>query len=420
MEKDQQVYDVIVIGGGASGMMTALVAAQNGCKVLLLEKNKRLGEKLRITGGGRCNITNAEEDIRIFLKNYQKAEQYLYSAFSQFDNIATMQLFESIKLPLKIEARKRVFPASEKASDVIHVLTNRMHRLGVDIRTKTTVSGFELLDTTIQAITTSQSAFSARSYVLATGGLSRPETGSTGDGFTWLEGLGHNVRTPTPSITPLAVKETWVSLVAGVTVKDVTITFFSNKKNAFKLKGDILFTHFGMSGPLLLNSAYRVGDLLENGEVTASVDLFPAIDSKALDQRCIAILDQNGPKLLKNVLPLLTPSGFAPALRVLCQDSIPLDAKCSEVSKASRQLLVTLLKNVPLTIDKLMGFERAVVADGGVSLNEVDTRTMRSKKITNLYITGDMLDINRPSGGYSLQLCWTSGYVAGTDAAKTR
>jgi predicted Rossmann fold flavoprotein len=419
MEPAATTYDLIVIGGGASGMMAAIVAAEQHKTVLLIEKNKRLGEKLRITGGGRCNITNAEEDIRLFLKKYQKAEQFLYSPFSQFNNADTMAFFEDIKLPLKVEANKRVFPASDQASDVIHVLINRLHRLGVTLLTKATVTGITMEDSHITSVQVGKTSYTARHYVLATGGLSRPETGSTGDGFGWLRALGHTVRKPTPSITPLAIKESWIAHAAGVTVHEARITFYGDEKRAFSLHGSILFTHFGISGPLILNAAYRVGELLEKGSVTALIDLFPNLDTKTLDTSLVNVLNENGTKQLKNVLPLIAPHGLAALTKERCLGHVSLETKCSEVSKEQRQILVGILKELPFTIDKLMGYEKAVVADGGVSLKEVDTRTMRSKKIANLYITGDMLDITRPSGGYSLQLCWTSGYVAAMHASQS-
>lgn len=411
--------DVLVIGGGASGMMAAIVAAQNGASVLLIEKNKRLGEKLRISGGGRCNIYNAEQDLKTYLKNYGKAEQFLYSAFTKFSTADTIDFFDSIKLPTKVEAKNRAFPVSEKAVDVVHAMTNKLHRLGVTTLTNTAVTKINYSDGTITSVECGSDMFNATSYILATGGTSRPETGSTGDGLDWLRTLGHDVKTPTPTITPLALKDPWVSKLAGVTARSVTITFYADNKRAFKLAGDILFTHFGISGPLILNNAYKVGDLLDTGtKVTATIDCVPTIDIKTLDTKVIQALNNDGIKQLKNVLSVFVPAGLNPAIKETLKQEINFELKASEVNKQTRKLIVDTLKSLPITVDRLMGFEKAVVADGGINLKDIDTRTMQSKKIANLYITGDLLDINRPSGGYSLQLCWTTGYVAGLEAAK--
>jgi hypothetical protein len=411
-------YGVIVIGGGASGMMAAIAAAEYGASVVLIEKNKRLGEKLRITGGGRCNITNAELDVRVLLKNYGAAEKFLYSAFTTFGIKDTIEFFENIKLPIQVEDRKRAFPISEKAVDVVHVMQNRLHRLGVKLLLNTAVTSINTVNGKIEGVSCDDIIYTANSYVFATGGTSRPETGSTGDGFGWLKKLGHTTKTPTPTITPLALRDQWVSRVAGVTAKDAGITFYCNGAKAFKLRGDILFTHFGISGPLILNNAYKVADILQAGDVTALLDFFPDINPKLLDQQIINVLNANGTKLLKNTLTMFAPKGLTPALLLQLHTAINFETKNSEVTKPMREKLVQTLKAMSISIEKLMGFEKAVVADGGVELKEIDMRTMRSKKVSNLFITGDLLNINRPSGGYSLQLCWTTGYIAGTHAAQ--
>ncbi len=417
MNDQNKHYDVIVIGGGASGMMAAISARQQGASVLIIEKNKRLGEKLRITGGGRCNITNVEDDIRVLLKNYGTAEKFLYSAFTSYGVAHTIEFFEAIKLPIKIEDRKRAFPVSQKAVDVVHVLQNRLHRLGVELALNVEVTAINSSEGKITSVVCGSTTYTANNYILATGGTSRPQTGSTGDGFGWLKQLGHTTKAPTPTITPLALHEQWISHIAGVTAQDVAITFYSNGANAFKLRGNILFTHFGVSGPLILNNAYKVADLLQAGDVTAHIDHFPDLNNKQLDQQIISVLNENGTKMLKNSLAMFAPKGLTPALILQLQKSINFDTKNSEVSKDIRTVLVNALKAMPVTVQKLMGFEKAVVADGGVDLKEIDMRTMRSQKISNLFITGDLLDITRPSGGYSLQLCWTTGHIAGLNAA---
>jgi len=408
-------YEVIVIGGGASGMMAAGRAAQLGKRVLLIEKNKQLGEKLKISGGGRCNITNAEEDIRVFLSFYGKAEQFLYSAFTQFSNKDTFTFFEGLGLPLVVQARKRAFPHTEKALDVFKTLVRYMEQSKVTILANAKVTAITGENAAIKSITAGGQTYTADSYIVATGGVSHPETGSTGDGFNWLRDLGHTVAKPTPTIVPIAIKESWVHSLAGVSLTFMKITFFVDGKKAFSKTGKLLFTHFGISGPLILNSAAQVGDLLHTGEMTATIDAYPDTDHGALEKKIISIFDANKNKNVKNIFDELVPHGTVNAILSLLPTLDP-DTKVHSVTKEQRKQLVHLLKALPLTVTGLMGFDRAVIADGGVPLSEVDTKTFRSTKVTNLFITGDLLHITRPSGGFSLQLCWTSGYISGSNA----
>lgn len=405
-------YDVIVIGGGASGLMAAGRAAERGLSVLLLEKNKRLGEKLRISGGGRCNITNAEPNERVLLKKYGKAEQYLYSLFSQFGTTDTFSFFESKKLPLVVQARNRAFPHTEKAEDVARVLEAFCKAGKVTIQTGSPVTKIHIENGAVTGVSVGKETYTARSYVLATGGVSHPETGSTGDGFRWLRDLGHTVHKPTPTIVPLKTEESWSHTLAGVSLSFMKITFFVEGKRAFSITGKVLFTHFGLSGPLILNAATKVADLLYNGTVTATIDAYPDTDLGALDRRITAVFDTHKNKTLKNVLKEIVPDGTSKGILMLIDPAL-VEKKVHSISRDERKALVRLLKTLPLTVTGLMGFDRAVVADGGVPLDELDMRTMRSKKLSNLFITGDLLHINRPSGGYSLQLCWSTGYAAG-------
>jgi len=413
----EDVYDVLVVGGGASGLMAAGRAAELGKRVLILEKNKRVGEKLYISGGGRCNITNAEEDERVLLHAYGKAEQFLYSVFAQFSNKDTFTFFESRKLPLVVQARKRAFPASEKAADVVHTLERYITDGGVTLRTNSPVTRVLGDKTGIIGVACGAKIYTAKKYIFCTGSVSHPETGSTGDGFKWLEKLGHSIESPTPSIVPLKVKEVWPTLLSGMSLSFMKITFFIEGKKAFSKTGKILFTHFGLSGPLILNSSTAVSDLLYEGVVTATIDMYPDTDLGALERSVISVFDKNKNKALKNVLKDVVPDGTTRGILPLLEGKIDVTKKVHSVTKEERKVLVHLLKALPLTVEGLMGFDRAVIADGGVPLNEIDMRSMQSKKIPNLYLTGDLLHINRPSGGYSLQLCWSTGYVAGTHAA---
>ncbi len=409
------VWDVIVVGGGASGMMAALTAAENGKKVLILEKNKHLGEKLNITGGGRCNITNAEFNVRQFLKIYGKSEPYLHSPFSQFSAKDTFTFFESRGLPLVVQARNRAFPKTEKATDVCNVMKKAIQKAGVTVETNATVTRIFHEDGKITGIMAGKQEYQARSYILATGGQSHPETGSTGDGFKWLTDLGHTVKSPTPTIVPIAVHEEWIKSLAGVSLSFMKISFFLEDKRQFSKKGKVLFTHFGLSGPLILNSSTQVSELLQSGWVRAEIDAYPDTDHGTLEKQILKVFDANKNKMLKSIFKEITPEGTSYAIMTLLQE-INFETKVHSVSKEHRKMIVHLLKALPVTVTNLMGFDRAVVADGGVTLDEIDTKTMQSKVLSNLYVTGDLLHINRPSGGFSLQLCWTTGYVAGKSA----
>lgn len=415
MKLQQEVFDVVVIGGGASGIMAALVAGEAGKKVLILEKNKELGVKLKITGGGRCNITNAELDTRAFLSNFGKAADFLFSPFSQFGVQSTFDFFEARGLPLTVQARKRAFPKTEKALDVFKCLKRALDKNQVFIKTSCVVKKINHKSGKVTEIETNQGMFTGHSYILATGGVSHPETGSTGDGFKWLRDLGHSVQAPTPTIVPLAVEEAWVKILAGTALSFMKITFYLEGKKQFSKTGKVLFTHFGLSGPLILNCASAVAGLLQAGRVSATIDAYPDTDLGSLEKQIIKTFDEHKNKTLKTVFKLLVPAGTAVVLQTLLP-TINFEAQVNTITKEERKKIVCVLKALPVTITNLMGYDRAVVADGGVTLTEVDTCTMRSRKLENLFITGDLLHINRPSGGYSLQLCWTTGYVAGKNA----
>ena len=416
MTTDRKIIhtDVLIIGGGSAGLMAGAIASSFDKKVLILEKNHDFGEKLKITGGGRCNITNKEDDIHKLLNNYGDASKYLYSPFSEFGVQDTFNFFESRGLKLKVEDRKRTFPITEKAMDVYEVLFNELKKNKVDLRADEAVKEIKLENNLIKSVETKNGIYIANSYILATGGLSHPETGSTGDGFKWLKTFDFNISEPSPSIVPLALEKVYKEL-EGITLKDIKLTFKVDNKKSFSKNGDILFTHFGVSGPTILNSSKKVSDLLREGLVTLHIDLLPTLNEKEINIKLLELFDNNRNKNIKNVLVEIFPSGVSEIILNNC--CISSDMKVNVVTSEMRTKIILEIKNFKHNIKGLMGFDKAVIADGGVAIGEIDMKTMRSNKINNLFIVGDLLDVSRPSGGYSLQLCWTTGFVAGKNAA---
>lgn len=412
MKKEKRHFDVVVVGGGPSGMMAAGRAAERGLSVAILEKNADVGDKLKITGGRRCNITNAEYDNRKFLQNFGDAGKFLFSPFSQFSVSSTFKFFEKRGLPLVIEARKRTFPRTQKAYDVYAVMKKYMKDNKVTIVTNSPVLKIVSSDGVVENVQTIQYVYTADNFIFATGGASAPETGSTGDGFKWLEKIGHSVKKPSPNVVPLRVDEKWVHELSGTSLSFMKISFFLNGVRSFSKTGKILFTHFGLSGPLILNSSYEVQQLLKDGEVVAEIDMFPDTDLGLLEKKLLKTFDANKNKLLKNIIPDIVPEGMNSALEAHLTDE-ELLTKVHSITVDMRKYIMTFLKKMPVNIAGTMGFDRAVISDGGITLEEIDMKDMKSKLYKNLYVTGDLLNINRPSGGFSLQLCWTTGYVAG-------
>ena len=410
--KSGEHYDVVIIGGGASGMMAAGRAAERGKRVLLLEKNKELGKKLGITGGGRCNITNAESDLHTFLDFFGEAKPFLYSPASQFWVEDTYNFFQKRGLPIVEQAKKRCFPKTERATDVVKVMQRYASQSGVTIRTGVKVRGFVVEHEEIQGVKTTEGTFWASQFILAAGGFSHQETGASIEWINWVKDLGHKTHKPGPDIVPLKADDTWVHALSGTTLSFMKITFTQGTKKVQK-KGKLLFTHFGLSGPLILNAAHQVKELLKAGPVATTVDLCPDTEVGTVRKRVLATFDEHKNKALRNVLKEFLPNGMDKGFI----DYLPkelLDTKVHSVSKEDRERLADLTKALPLTVTGTMGYDWAVVSDGGVDLTEVDMKTMASKLHPNLFFTGDVLHINRPSGGFSLQLCWTTGWVAGS------
>ena len=413
MKKEKKHFDVVVVGGGPSGMMAAGRAAERGLSVAILEKNADVGDKLKITGGRRCNITNAEYDNHKFLNNFGDAGKFLFSPFSKFSVASTFKFFEKKGLPLVIESRKRTFPRTQRAYDVYAVMKKYMKDNKVNIVTNSPVLKIVATDGVLENVQTMQYVYTADSFIFATGGASAPETGSTGDGFKWLEKIGHTVKKASPNVVPLRVTERWIHELSGTSLTFMKITFFVNGVRSFSKTGKVLFTHFGLSGPLILNSSYEVQKLLRKGEVLAEIDMFPDTDLGLMEKRILKIFDTNKNKKLRNVIPDIVPEGMSTALEAHLTTE-ELETKVHSVTVEQRKYIIAFLKRMPINIAGTMGFDRAVISDGGIVLEEIDMKEMRSKICKNLYVTGDLLNINRPSGGFSLQLCWTTGFVAGS------
>ncbi len=404
-------FDVIVIGGGASGLMAAAIASTNQERVLLLEKNDILGKKLRITGGGRCNITNYTTDLHTLLARYGAAEKFLYSAFSLYGVKETIDFFHTLNLPTKIEAENRVFPASENAEDVAETLIAVLKKNHVTIKTGVMVKKLLTENETITGIRTTEGIITGKRYILATGGTSRPETGSTGDGYTWLRELGYTIITPTPSLVPIEVKNNFISSLAGLSLLDTNISLYQNGVPFSKTKGKVLFTHHGLSGPGILNQSQLIGEALNQDPVEVKLNLIPKLSEEELQSFFKDLPLSNPNKQLKNSLAILMPERLVDP--VLAAAKIDGNRKANTITRAERHALTLTIRAFPLQVKGLLGTDKAIIVSGGLDLTEVDFKTMKTTKHHNLQVVGDLLNINRPSGGYSLQLCWTTGYIAG-------
>ena len=408
-------YDVAVIGGGPAGMMAAISASKRGAFVVLIEKNKKLGKKLLLTGGGRCNLTNATFDNRELAKKYGEKGKFLLSPLSQWNVESNIKFFEERNLPTKTEEEGRVFPKSNLAQSVLDVLLSELNKQKVKIVTDSSVIKILHSKNKITEIQTTNGIIQAKNYILATGGTARPETGSTGEGFKWLAELGHKIVTPDSALVPVKIAEQWVKKLQGLSLPSVKLTILQNSLKIKAQKGKILFTHFGISGPLALNMSKFIGEAMNQGVTTLSLDIFPDEDLVSLDLKLQEHLKTFQNKKWQNALKGFLPALFVPVAVELSK--IDPEIFVNKIPRAERLAFVKLLKNIRLTPTGLLGTEKAIVSSGGVSLEEVDFKTMRSLKIDNLYLAGDILNFDRPSGGFSLQICWTTGFVAGTNAS---
>ena len=424
-EVKSSIWDVVVIGGGPAGLMSAGIAAKFGARTLLIEKNEVMGKKLLLTGGGRCNLTNADPDQRNFVSKFGKKGNFLFSPLSVFDSGDTVRFFESLGMKTKTEAGFRVFPESDNAMDVLGVLTKYAMNSGVEFKLGTGVAHIKKEKKKIvSVILENGEEIKSKNFILATGGKSHPETGSTGDGFKWLKEIGHKVTDSNPSLVPIKVRELWIGELAGITLEKVGISILVLEKTDEKSEwkkvlgkvGRILFTHTGLSGPTIINMSKTIGDLLEQKkEVKVAIDFFPGIGLDVMHEKMIKLFEQNPKKKIKNLLlPEVPEKIYLKILEIMGMDG---EWFANEVRRAERMSILEKFKMFKLTADSLLGYDKAIVSSGGIDLNEVDFKEMKSKLYGNLFLVGDILDFDRTSGGYSLQLCWTSGYVAGKSAA---
>ncbi len=410
-------YDVAVIGGGPAGMIAAGRAALAGARVVLLEKNSRPGAKLLLTGGGRCNFTNVHLPARMMADRYGPNGKFFISALTRFDADAAIAFFAEHDIPSKIEDRGRVFPCSDRAEDVLNALLGFLKKNNVAIMTGVAISAFARQNARIEkVIATSGEAIIADNYILATGGKSYTVTGSTGDGYRWLEELGHSVIAPAPALCAILTEGPTAGYLQGLSLKDLPVAAFKEGKKIAGSVGDLLFTGNGLSGPAVYDISYAVGKNLP-GEVTVSIDLFPLHDRRETDRILVELLSSNGKKLLRSVLGKLLPGRLVPvALRAW---SIDEGKQVGAVTREERHKIVDFLKNLIFKVAGLADLDKATVTAGGVSLDEVDSKTMRSKIIDNLFFAGEILDLNGPTGGFNLQICWSTGMAAGEAAGNT-
>lgn len=405
---------VIVVGGGAAGMMAAVTSARNGHKVTLLEQNEKLGKKLFITGKGRCNITNASNMEELF-SNVVTNAKFLYSAFYSFDNYQTITFFEELGLKTKIERGERVFPASDKSSDVISVLQKELKKLGVEVLLYTKVE--EILEENghtkgvIVRKDGKKEIFMADAVIVATGGISYPSTGSTGDGYRFAKHKGHTVTKLYPALVPFEIEETFVKDLQGLSLKNVELMLFSGKRKIFETFGEMLFTHFGISGPLVLSASSYISSFIEKQPIVAELDLKPALSEEQLDARILRDFRELQNKQFKNGLDKLLPQKLIPVIVEL--SGIEKNKFINSVTREERGRLVKILKHFRMHVKGLRGYKEAIITKGGISVKEINPQTMESKMVKGLYFVGEVLDLDALTGGFNLQIAWSTAYLAG-------
>lgn len=407
---------VIVIGGGPAGMMAAISAAECGARVSLLEKNEKLGKKLFITGKGRCNLTNAA-DIEEFFRAVISNPKFLYSAFYSFTNEQTIAFFESLGLKTKVERGGRVFPQSDHSSDVISALSRELSRRKADVLLHTEVKELIIEEGRAAGVLLSSGKkLYADAVIVASGGISYPSTGSTGDGYRFAESCGHRVTELSPALVPMEVKEWYAKELMGLSLRNIQIRITEGKKKLYEEFGEMLFTHYGVTGPVILSASSVIGNRLKQKQLTLHIDLKPALSEEQLDKRVLREFEANHNRQFKNAVDSLFPAKLKPVMVELSE--IPEDKKVHEITKEERLRFVRLIKDFTMTLTNLRGYNEAIITKGGVSVKEVDPGTMESKKVSGLYFAGEVLDLDAVTGGYNLQIAWSTGYLAGMSAAE--
>lgn len=403
--------EIVIIGGGAAGMLASLYASAPGNRVHVFEKNDRLGRKLFITGKGRCNLTNDCSQDQ-FLASVMSNGKFLYSAFAGFSNRDVIELFRSLGVRTKVERGNRVFPQSDHSSDIIRALERRMKELQVRVHLKSTVAGLKICAGKIAGVTLENGAeIPADAVLVATGGLSYPVTGSTGDGFCFAEQEGLKVTECSPSLVPMVTEEKYITDMQGLSLRNVELRFRQKGKVVFREFGEMLFTHFGISGPLVLTASAKIGKNIVKGPLQGEIDLKPALDAEQLDRRILRDFEENKNRQFKNVLGGLLPSKLTAP--VLSLTPIPGNMPVHRIEKKDRLAFGRLLKAFPFTVIGLRGYEEAIITRGGVSVREIDPRTMEAKKVSGLYFAGEVLDVDALTGGFNLQVAWSTAHAAG-------
>ena len=402
---------VLVIGGGAAGMFAAITAARNGHKVCLLEKNEKLGKKLFITGKGRCNITNAC-DMETLLSSVVSNPRFLYSSFYGCTNQEVIQFFEELGVRTKIERGERVFPVSDHSSDVIQAMEKEMKRLKVQVRLKEEAVRISVKNGEFShAELACGEHISGDACIVATGGLSYPSTGSTGDGYRFASECGHTLTPCMPSLVPMEVKENWVRELMGLSLRNVSASIYQGKKRLYQEFGEMLFTHYGVSGPIILSASSFVGQKLKDRELRLEIDLKPGLLEEQLDQRVRRDFEENQNRQFKNALGKLFPSKLIPVMVEL--SGIDPEKKVHGISRDERQRFVYLIKRLTMTVTGLRDYNEAIITRGGVKTKEIDPGTMESRYVGGLHFAGEVLDLDALTGGFNLQIAWSTGYAAG-------
>lgn len=409
-------FDVAVIGAGPAGMMAAIRAAQKGSRVVLIEKKEQSGTKLLMTGNGRCNLTQDENDIIKLSQKYGRNGKFILASLKAFRTRAVRDFFAGNGVPTKVEKDGRVFPESDQSKSVLEALVKVLKENGITLLYKSDIVDFKIENKSIEKIILKKREIVAKNIIIATGGKSHPSTGSTGSGYEWAAKMGHTIIEPTPILVPIKVKENWIGKLQGVSANSVSMSVYQNGKKRFSESGDLMFAHFGLSGPLALNISRELVHVIPDGEIKLIIDLKPYLSFEKLDEIVRKDFERNGKVKLANCLKDL----FSPKLLdfLLKHSGLDLEKHVAKISRKERQKLVALFKGLEINVESLLGFEKAMVTSGGISTKEIDSKTMRSKIIANLFFAGEIIDVDGPTGGYNLQICWSTGYVAGENASK--